>query len=178
MALAELDSREPQFLQGINQVAMNHELTSTVHLKDSQGKIILAQQSRSTLLKELKHFLEHYVDRAAFSVGNRPGSEQLSWEQKRNLLHETLFASPNKGLRALLPHRADGLVTATLRAKSGYLWIPLLITAVANGVFTFANNRLTQRKNHGRVVFPGEEASLQRSKKHRPASLSQQEILA
>lgn len=179
MALADLENREPQFMKAVNQIALNRDLTSTLHLKDANGKILLGQQSRDTLLKELKHFLEHYVDRAAFDVEHQPGRSHLPWEDQKRLLHKALFASPNKGLAALLPHSSDGLVTATLRAKSGYLWIPLLLTFAANGIFTFANNRLTQNKHNGRVYFPGEEAALQRSRHVQQANnLSDQEVLA
>jgi hypothetical protein len=159
LSLHHLHGDDRLFAQSLDQIALEHGLTSVVHLKDSHesgGRILTEDQSRQTLLKELKYFLEHYVDRAADEVG----SLSKKWPEQKTLLWEKLFASPSKGWRALFPQLNDGLVSGMLKAKTGYTAVPILVAIIANGATTFLNNYITQKKHQGKVFFPGEEATL------------------
>jgi hypothetical protein len=165
---AHLNDLDPEFTKAVDELVLNHGLTSVVHLKDSAtGKTLLSGQSRKTLLGELKYFLEHYADRAAFQAENAAKTKGLSavpWAEQRTLVREALFAAPSRGLRGLLPHLEDGLVTAALKGKRVYTWVPILIAVSANGIATFLNNYVTRRKYGGKVFFPGEEAFAQKGR--------------
>ena len=158
LSLSHLGSEDSRFIKAVDEVALDHGLTSVVHLKSTlkPETTLIAEHSRQTLLKELKYFLEHFVDRASDAAEKA----QTHWAQQRPLIHQTLFAPSKSGWRGLLPHAEEGLVTAALKAKTGYTIIPIGIAIGANFITTFMNNYITQKKHLGRVFFPGEEAAI------------------
>ncbi len=157
MGLSQLQHAEAPFVKAVDDLALRHGLTSVVNLRAASGAgdLLLTGQSRQTLLKELKAFLEHYVDRAGYAV-TQQGAKP--WLMQRQLLWKTLFAPSQSWAAKLLPQAADGLVTATLKTKNAYTWLPITIAIAANGATTFLNNYVTQKKHGGKVFFPGEEA--------------------
>ncbi len=170
LSLTHLGSEDARFIKAVDELALNHGLTSVVHLKRTphaeanatkhgEKTVLLAEQSRQTLLKELKYFLEHFVDRAS----DVAQTAQPQWAQQRALIQQTLFAPAKSGWRGLIPHAEEGLVTAALKSKTGYTVIPIGIAIAANFITTFMNNYITQKKHFGRVFFPGEEAALKLS---------------
>lgn len=164
LSLEHLKKGENAFVDAVDKTALDNGLTSVVNvrnLQNPQANPLIAGQSRKTLLKELKAFLEHYVDRATFEALESKGAQAFGDIQKQQI-HQKLFAKSSKGLRALLPHWEDGLVTATMKTKSAYTWLPIGVAIAANGATTFLNNYVTQKKYGGKVFFPGEEAGLKR----------------
>lgn len=163
LSLEALKTTDAEFLKRVDQIALDQGLTSLVNLKQG-GKNLSAAQSRQTLLKELKHFLEQYVDRAVYqATHNQPGLKaplSSAWESQRERVRQTLFSKGPKGLGSLFPRSGQGLVTATLKSKAAYTWLPIGVAIVANGVSTFMNNYITQVKYGGKVFFPGEESAL------------------
>jgi len=161
ISLKQLQQDTPEFMKKADRLALEHGLTSVVNLNDAAGtEALMSGQSRQTVLKEVKAFLDHYVDRAGFEVKEKLKSQILSPDQQRKLLHTRLFAPSAKGLRRLFPQAEDGLVTATLKAKAAYAFVPITVAIAANGITTFMNNYITQKKYQGRVFFPGEEVYL------------------
>lgn len=154
LSLQEINGREKDFMKVVDQEALLHGLTGTVNLKDANGKVLAADIGRKNALQQMKHFLEQYVDRAAQEAKKQGGD---SWIRQRDAIRQTLFADTAKGWRKLVPTAGDGLLTATLKAKGGFTWVPLLFTLAATGVLTFLNNYLTMKKYGGRVFFPGED---------------------
>lgn len=165
LSLKNLKDETPSFIRTVDQLALDHGLTSVVHLKSNggTGEALLSGQSRQTVLKEIKAFLEHYVDRAGYEVRQSFKGKDAAWALQRELLSHKLFASSGTGLKRLIPQVEDGLVTAMLKAKTGYSLVPIAIAIIANGISTFMNNYITQRKYKGRVFFPGEETYLSRT---------------
>lgn len=170
LALAHFKNTDAEFGKKIDEIALNKNLTSVVNLMDDEGKkAMLSGRSRKDLLKEMKYFLEHYVDRAAFAVSHAKDgkalSKPLTWSEQQAGLRAKLFHDSAQGFMGKLfgkvfPKAEDGLVTATLKAKSAYTWVPITIAIIANGITTFLNNYVTQKKYGGKVFFPGEMASV------------------
>lgn len=170
LALAHFKTTDAKFGEDIDKLALNKNLTSVVNLMDEQGKeALLAGRSRKDLLKEMKYFLEHYVDRAAFAVSHAKDGKALgkplTWSEQQAGLRAKLFHNSAQGFMGKLfgkvfPKAEDGLVTATLKAKNAYTWVPISIAIIANGITTFLNNYVTQKKYGGKVFFPGEMASV------------------
>jgi hypothetical protein len=171
VSLKNLRDQTPDFIKRVDQVALNHGLTSLVDLKATAApgaETLTSGQSRQTILKEVKAFLDHYVDRAGFEVSESLKTKKdtalsmSDWGAQKEMLYTRLFAPSAKGLGRLLPQAEDGLVTATLKAKTAYTVVPILVAIIANGITTFMNNYITQKKYHGRVFFPGEETYINR----------------
>jgi len=160
LSLETIKNADVEFLKHADRLALENGLTSLVNLKH-EGKTLSASQSRPTLLKELKHFLDHYVDRAAYQASHARFGKQatgLVWQEQRQLVRQALFAAGPKGFGSIVPRAGQGLVTAALKAKAGYTWLPIAIAISANGLTTFLNNYITQLKYGGKVFFPGEES--------------------
>lgn len=144
---------EGKSLETMNKYALEHGLTNAVNLKGD-----LNGYSRDTLLKELKYFLHHYVDRAGHKAQRTVGDTGNKWKTD---IQKTLFAAEG-GIKKLWPSSKDGLVTATMKSKMAYTWVPISVAIAANGLTTFLNNYVTQQKYGGQVFFPGEEAFVNR----------------
>ncbi len=133
------------FVELVDKKALDYGVTGTVHITDGKERLS-GFQNRKNVLRELKYYLEHYVDRAAH-------------ESKGNLteLENKLFGRAKSGfLHQLLPKAEDGLVTAALKHKHALTWIPLTLSLSAAGLFTFYNQYITAQKHGGRMFFPGE----------------------
>ena len=155
LSLSELNHHEEDFVKAVDHEALLRGLTGTVNLNDADGKPLSAGQSRRTMLKEMKNFLEQYVDRATYAVEREAGPTK-DWGQKQTLILEKLFAENKKGWRRFVPTMEDGLVTAYRKAKGAYTWVPLGLSIAAAGAFTFYNQYITTKKHGGKMFFPGE----------------------
>jgi hypothetical protein len=147
------------FQKKVDKAALLHGLTGTVDLRhrlEGSGEIQLSA-NRGVMIKELKHFLEQFVDRAAHAAHEAAGPHEC-WDETRKRIEHNLSAhSTNGGLfQNIIPQAEDGLMTAAIKSKGAYTWIPLGFCIAAAGVFTFYNNYLTMKKHSGRIFFPGE----------------------
>ncbi len=149
------NSRRPElkaFGTYLDNEALHAGLTDTVNLRDAQGNLLTGDKSRKTLLVELKHYLEQYVDRAA-KIVERSGSKADAWQTN---MQQQLFARKTGWLQNPLPRLDDGLVTSALKAKRLYTGIPFFFSFVFSGAVTFYNMYLTSKIHGGRIFFPGE----------------------
>jgi hypothetical protein len=146
------------FAEHVDKAALNAGLTDTVDLYQNNNQatreLIAGGKSRKTLLTELKHYLEQFVDRAGDEaeekVARTPGGD---WQVA---IRERLFKE-KKGFRHnLVPRLDDGLVTAALKSRTLYTGLPFVIAIAFGGAMTFYNNYLTKKKHGGRDFFPGE----------------------
>jgi hypothetical protein len=160
LALGELHYGENGMIEHANQLALNGGLTDTVQLLDERlqplvrgqnGKPLMMSKSRKTILAEMKHFLEHYVDRAAYEARNAGDG----WKK---VVHQTLYGKPEQApdgfWQKCLPKAEDGLIPAAIKSKWAFTWIPLGLTVIASVAVAFYNNWLTQQKHGGRVISP------------------------
>jgi hypothetical protein len=133
------------FVKLVNKKALDYGVTGTVHITEGQQRLS-GFQSRKNVLRELKYYLEHYVDRATH-------------ESKGDVavLENKLFGRAKSGfLHQLFPKAEDGLITAAVKHKHALTWIPLALSLGAAGLFTFYNQYITAQKHGGRMFFPGE----------------------
>jgi hypothetical protein len=152
-SLDDLRNEATQFQNAIDHDALAKGLTGTINLRDKTGKSFLSHnQSRGSFLKELKFYLEQYVDRAAYAA--EKSKAQAPWKDQ---IRARLFGIGKKDLLSkIIPRAEDGLITAARKSKLAYTWIPMLFAVMAGGAFTFYNNYLTMKKHGGKVFFPGE----------------------
>jgi hypothetical protein len=160
LSLSELHYAEAGMVGEADRRALSGGLTDTVQLlddkleplmRDSNGKPMMLSRSRKTLLKEMKHFLEQYVDRAIFEARDT----EAEWKNK---VHTALYGSADqppghfwhKGVSRL----DDGLIPAAIKSKWAFTWIPIVITVGTSVGVAFYNNWLTQKKHGGRVISP------------------------
>lgn len=155
ISLSELNHHEEDFVKAADHEALLRGLTGTVNLHDADGKTLSAGQSRRTLLREMKHFLEQYVDRATYAADKEVGHLK-DWNRQQRLILNKLFAENKSGWRRFIPTMQDGLVTASRKAKGAYTWVPIGLSIAAAGAFTFYNQYLTAKKHGGKIFFPGE----------------------
>lgn len=156
LSISELNHHEEAFAKAADHEALIRGLTGTVNLRDGE-ELLSKGQSRRTLLKEMKHFLEQFVDRAAYAVEKEQPTLK-DWTRKQTLIQHKLYAENSAGLRKLLPNLQDGFVTAALKSKMAYTWVPIACSIAAAGVFTFYNQYITTKKHGGKMFFPGEGA--------------------
>lgn len=161
LSLEDLAKADGEFAKEIDKRALQQGLTNVVDLAGGTKNTITGQ-SRATFFKELKYFLQHYVDRASHEAGRHGGS---GWH---GAIQTKLFAANSKGLNRLWPKAEDGLVTAMLKAKTGYTLVPIGVAIAANGITTFLNNYVTRKKDGGIVRFPGEESALSGARAQNP----------
>ena len=162
LSLTDLKYNAKEFQNSVDPEALRHNLTSTVDLRhtlrDGQTKIKLTS-NRGILLTELKHFLEQYADRAAHEAGQvvPPGSPAWNGDVKHRI-EASLMAEGHNGnpLKRLIPQVEDGLITASMKSRGAYTWLPMAFCIAAAGAFTFYNNYITMKKHSGKVFFPGE----------------------
>ena len=153
LSAADLKGREKEWIALADKEALKGGLSGTVNWGlDEAGKPILMERGRDTLLKDFKHFLEQFVDRA-----NEAGTSRR-WGQNVEAIQKALFASAEKPglLGKFMPKAGDGLMSAALKAKWGLVRIPLVMTLVCTISVAFLNNWLTRRKHGGKAFFPGE----------------------
>jgi hypothetical protein len=160
LSLSELHYAEAGMVGDADRKALSGGLTDTIQLlddkleplmRDSNGKPMMMSKSRKTLLREMKHFLEQYVDRAIFEARE----SESEWKNK---VHTALYGSAdqapghfwNKGISRL----DDGLIPAAIKSKWAFTWIPIIVTVGASVGVAFYNNWLTQKKHGGRVISP------------------------
>lgn len=151
LSMDDLRSADQLFAKAAGKEALAGGLTHTVHLLAPDGTALAREKSRDTILQELKHFLEQFVDRATHNV-NPAGTE---W--KETVLHR-LFSRTEKSspLSRLIPQADDGLVATALKSKTAYTHIPLALAIVFSIGVAFYNNWLTRKKHGGKMFFPGE----------------------
>ncbi len=162
LSLNHLREGAKDFSQAVDREALLHGLTSTVELKHTFTHLdqppIQLSSNRSNLLKELKFFLEQFVDRteyAAHQALQEAGTPNPASLKKK--IDTLLFAPSHNGFwNKMLPKAEDGLVTAAMKSKGAFTWIPLVFSVGAAGALTFYNNHLTMQKHGGKVFFPGE----------------------
>jgi hypothetical protein len=140
------------FVELVDKTALFHGITGTVHIMD--GKQTLASgQSRKNVLRELKYYLEHFVDRATHEANKSDKSDG----EKLRYIEEKLFKKAQKGfLYPILPKAEDGLISAAIKQKHALTWIPLSLALGTAGLFTFYNQYITAQKHGGKMFFPGE----------------------
>ncbi|WP_373532897.1 hypothetical protein [Vampirovibrio sp.] len=140
------------FLELVDKTALYHGVTGTVHIND--GKQTLASgQSRKNVLRELKYYLEHFVDRASHET------QETAHTAKEQLLRieEKLFKQAKGGVMAhILPKAEDGLISAAIKQKHALTWVPITLAIGTAGLFTFYNQYITAQKHGGKMFFPGE----------------------
>jgi hypothetical protein len=159
LALGELRYGENGMIGHADRLALGGGLTDTVQLLDERleplirggnGKPLMMSKSRKTLLAEMKHFLEHYVDRAAYEARRAD-----DWKKS---IHETLYGKPDQApggfWRKGLAKAEDGLIPAAIKGKWAFTWIPFGLTILTSVAVAFYNNWLTQQKHGGRVISP------------------------
>jgi hypothetical protein len=158
LSLNDLRHDSKAFTEAVDGEALLHGLTSTVdlhHQLENRQQIHLSG-NRGTLLKEMKHFLEQFVDRAEHAA-QETISEKSGWGNFRKKMDDTLFASSKEGFyNKLVPQAQDGLITAAIKSKGAFTWVPLGISIASAGALTFYNNYLTMKKHGGKIFFPGE----------------------
>jgi hypothetical protein len=156
LSLTDLEKPTELFEKTISQEALERGLTGTVNLRNldpamQAARPFLSQdQNRGSLLKQVKFFLEQYVDRASHGVKETdPG-----WKKE---IQNLLFKESKQGWkRFFLPSLEDGLVTATRKSKFMYTAVPMAVAILTAGALAFYNNYLTRMKHGGKVFFPGE----------------------
>lgn len=161
LSLQDLKNADSAFIKSVDQLALDQGLTQVVNLAGDKESA-LKGVSRETFFKELKYFLQHYADRATHQAERQADS---GW---RKATQEALFATKSNGFKRLWPQAEDGLVSAMLKAKMGYTWVPIAVAIAANGITTFLNNYVTQKKYGGKVFFPGEESAVSGGGMHHP----------
>lgn len=161
-SLSDLRNEAKAFKKAIDSEALAKGLTSTVYLKSGQ-EVLTDAQNRGSLMTEMKFFLEQFVDRATYAVTHdlktgRPLGKPALWENQKQEIENKLFGiTTQKGFfKKIMPQLEDGLVSAALKSKNAYTWLPLGITFMALGGFVFYNNYITMKKHGGKVFFPGE----------------------
>lgn len=141
------DSRQgtEAFVALVDKKALDYGVTGTVHIEKGSERLS-GFQNRKNVLRELKYYLEHYIDRATH-------------ESKGDVavLENKLFGRAQSGfLHQFLPKAEDGLITAAVKHKHALTWIPVALSLGAAGLFTFYNQYITAQKHGGRMFFPGE----------------------
>lgn len=156
------------FVQKVDEKALSLGITGTVDLMDLESgsakkSLLSSGQSRKNTLKELKYFLEHYVDRATSEVesgwkSTKEAPSGLSKEHiKAQAVEERLFHTSRSGfLGQLLPKTEDGLVSAAVKHKKALTAVPIALSILSAGAFTFYNQYITTQKHGGKMFFPGE----------------------
>jgi hypothetical protein len=162
LSLSDLKYNAKEFQEAIDKKALHSNLTSTVKLEHQlrgDGRKIQLTSNRGTLLQEMKYFLEQYADRAVHEAKQDLHQDIEKWdgEIKKRIEDKLTGVSPKKTLlRKLIPQSDDGLITAAIKSRGAYTWLPIGICLAAAGAFTFYNNYLTMKKHSGKVFFPGE----------------------
>jgi len=154
LSISELNHHEEAFTKAADHEALIRGLTGTVNLRDGD-ELLCKNQSRRTMLKQMKHFLEQFVDRATHAV-EKEHPQIRDWGKKQALIQRKLYAKSSAGWRKLIPNLQDGLVTAAMKSKTAYTWVPIGFSIAAAGAFTFYNMYLTTKKHGGKIFFPGE----------------------
>jgi len=143
-----------------------HGLSDSVHFVDKTGKIQVRDRDLTGSLKEIKYFMEQYVDR----VLHNPKTGQLFTpaditQQFRDLDHykqhimTRLTGNHRTGwFKNWFTHPLDGLVTATQKSKNWLILCSMALTIGFGISIAFLNNWLTRNKHHGKTFFPGEKA--------------------
>jgi hypothetical protein len=155
LSLSDLEKQTELFEKTISQEALEKGLTGTINLRNldsaAQGaeSFLSKDQNRGSFLKQVKFFLEQYVDRASHGA-----TETADWKAH---IRDQLFKEAKPGWkRFLLPTIEDGLVTATRKSKLMYTGVPMAVAILTAGALAFYNNYLTRMKHGGKVFFPGE----------------------
>lgn len=159
------------FVEAVDKKALSLGLTGTIDLLNPQATskknaLLSSGQSRKNTLQELKYFLEHYVDRATYDV--KPDFNQLKEANPKlsqtelnrrqvNLIEKRLFNTADASLLGKwLPKVEDGLVTTAIKHKKALTAVPIALSILAAGAFTFYNQHITTQKHGGKMFFPGE----------------------
>lgn len=155
LSLSALKHHHPAFTKHVDQLALHGNLTDTIHLTQADGTVLARNQKRATLLNELKHFLEQYVDRAHHGLEQPQRTLSADWQQT---VRERLFAQSRQTgwLQRLWPQIDDGLIASTFKSKTLYTWTPLVLASMLSIGVAFYNNWLTQKKHGGQSFFPGD----------------------
>lgn len=159
LSMGDLRYGESAFINHADQLALSGGLTESVQLldvhsqplvRDQNGKPLITGKNRKTLLREMKHFLEQYIDRA-----HHEARQHQDWKSKA---HEILYGKGDQPLpnwwQKIVANADDGLIPASIKSKWAFTWIPLSITVLASIGVAFYNNWLTQQKHGGRVISP------------------------
>jgi hypothetical protein len=161
------------FLDLVDKTALSQGVTGTVHIMDGE-QVLASGQSRKNVLRELKHYLEHFVDRAS----HQADESAKSGGEKLRHIEEILFKKAQTGfLYPMLPKAEDGLINAAIKQKHALTWVPISLALGAAGLFTFYNQYITTQKHGGKMFFPGEVAPVhQNGTKNQPLGTQQQNL--
>jgi hypothetical protein len=145
------------FMNELTETAIQGGLSDQLNLLDDTGKVALKDRHLGTMLREIKFFLEQYVDRV---LSNEKTGKLLTGEMTdefRRQVVDQLYRKGNTGLLSrFLPGAKDGLITFTRKSKTWLTVVPYLLSVMLSISVAFLNNWLTQRKHGGQVFFPGE----------------------
>ncbi len=148
LSLDELRSAEDEFARLVDREALGGYLSKEVNLVHN-GEVLTGGKSRDAILRQLKHFLEQYVDRAA------EGAAGKGWQDA--VLEKLLGQSKNTGFLArFVPQIDDGLMQAARKSKWAYTWVPVLMAICSSISVAFYNNWLTRKKMGGKNISPYE----------------------
>ncbi len=141
-------------------------LSEVIHLLDKNGDTVVKNKNLMAMMKEVKYFLEQYVDR----VLHDPETGELltkdaietkygSIEKFKEVVTNKLYGNHRKGwFKNWFVHRLDGLITGTQKMKKSFVLTTMVLTIGLGASVAFLNNRLTRKKHHGKNFFPGEKA--------------------
>lgn len=149
LGMDELRSADKEFTRVVDQEALSGYLSKQVNLHAPDGRLLAADKGRDTILRELKHFLEQYVDRAA------DGAKGAGWQER--VMQKLVGRSENKSFLArFIPQFDDGLLEAARKSKWAYSWIPVFMAVLGSISVAFYNNWLTRKRLGGTNVSPFE----------------------
>jgi hypothetical protein len=165
--------REKAFLDTLTDRAIKeYGLSGNVHLMSEDGKTVLLQnRNLSTIFKELKHFLEHYADRALVDAKGEISNVAMDEAKRGTILTKLMGQKPVGFLEHLkrfipcvqnkLPGElgasvGEGLLPYAYKSRWFLTFVPFVTTVALSISVSFINNWWTSRKYGGAVFFPGE----------------------
>lgn len=162
----ELIKTQKEFIQLLYEKCTSGNLSQEINILNEHGDKKLASQNLKTKLTELKYFLEQYGDRVLSDpktgqLLKTPLNESQGAELLKLLSHE----GRQGFLGGILPSAKDGLLNFTRKSHFWLSGIPIVATIIITGSVAFVNNMITQRRNHGKVFFPGIEGLAEKENK-------------
>lgn len=158
LSMADLHTSQ-DFIRFADDIALKGGLTDNVQLIEDDlkplirdnKKALMMNKNRQALLKEMKYFLEQYVDRA-----NYQSQHASNWKNATiNYLYGASEKQP-KGLSRWIPKGTDGLIQSTIKSKGLYTYFAVLATTAISIGVAFYNNWSSKKRNGGKVIFYGD----------------------
>jgi hypothetical protein len=163
---------ETKLLESLYEAAHKGGLSHEVTLENG-AKPLLGTRSLKSTLREFKHALEQYYDRALADVDGKISSTTALDEKAVQAIQERLEGKGLSWLERYIPFVGNkvemGLIPYAMKSRWLLTVLPLVLTIGVSVSVSFINNWITRRRHGGKVFFPGEGGPQETAPKQGPA---------